>query len=219
MDLTHSLSPLVIFLLLLLYAPSPSTSDGFDIDPEGYIMFCPCMGRFGNQIAQFLGAMSFAKALNRTLILPHFVEYIPYQSGSLQIPFEDYFRYGSINAFHKSLTMDFFMGTIGPRVFPKGKRISICYGPRHGTKETPGEAPSCNAKDGNPFGPYWDHFGIDFDESAFYGEVGLYHCGLEDSYCINRWKEIFPASRYPVLAFTGAPGAFPVEEKNVQNQK
>ena len=209
-------SHLVIALVSLLHFPfSSPLTDGFDVDPEGYIMFCPCMGRFGNQIAQFLGAMSFAKALNRTLILPHWVEYIPYKSGSLQIPFEDYFRYPSALAYHKSLTMDYFMGTVGDKVFPKGRRVSLCYGPRQGSVEKN----DCNAKDGNPFGPYWDHFGIDFDKSAFYGDKGLYYCGLDDSYMIRRWKEEFPPAKYPVLAFTGAPGNFPVDEKDIQNQK
>lgn len=114
---------LLVFLLLHSLINSPVTGlNSFEVDPDGYMMFCPCMGRFGNQIAQFLGAMSFAKALNRTLILPHFIEYIPYQSGSLPIPFEDYFRYKSVLAYHKALTMDFFMGTVGNKVFPKGNR-------------------------------------------------------------------------------------------------
>lgn len=78
------------------------------------------------------------------------------------------------------------------------------------------ESDGCSAKEGNPFGPYWDKFGIDFDADEFFGPLG-YDPSFKDDKA--KWTSKYPADKYPVLAFTGAPGAFPVQEKNVHLQK
>ncbi|XP_035219962.1 GDP-fucose protein O-fucosyltransferase 1-like, partial [Stegodyphus dumicola] len=80
----------------------------------------------------------------------------------------------------------------------------FCYSAR-------GEGNSCNAKDGNPFGPFWDTFDVDFDDSVFYQPL---HYDVHHHNIGIKWNEKFPPDKYPVLAFTGAPATFPVQDVN-----
>ncbi len=57
----------------------------------------------------------------------------------------------------------------------------FCYSERHGQEES-----SCNAKEGNPFGPFWDNFKIDFVASEFYGP--LYYDTEEKQSSMN-WRK------------------------------
>jgi peptide-O-fucosyltransferase len=41
----------------------------------------------------------------------------------------------------------------------------FCYSAQVNEKS---DKESCHAKDGNPFGPFWSHFNIDFDDDIFY---------------------------------------------------
>jgi peptide-O-fucosyltransferase len=49
-------------------------------------------------------------------------------------------------------------------------------------------------KEGNPFGPFWDELGVDFDFHEKYNYDYLNQ---------NLWLKNLPASKYPVLAFKG----------------
>ncbi|XP_073244298.1 GDP-fucose protein O-fucosyltransferase 1-like isoform X1 [Porites lutea] len=174
----------------------------------GYIVYCPCMGRFGNQADQFLGSLSFAKGLNRTLVLPPWIVYPSYKiGGSERVPFDEWFLVKPLEAYHNVITMEKFMKDIAPSFWPPGQRIGFCYS-FTGHK--------CRMKEGNPFGPFWDHFNINFDD---YRE----HTGMlwdtESEHSRQAWLERFPASEYPVIALMGAPGEFPVRGQNWWLQK
>lgn len=122
------------------------------------------------------------------------------------MPFDKYFQVEPLQEYTKVILMKDFMQHLAPKVWPVGSRAIFCYAPRS-TKS------SCAAKEGNPFGPYWNAFNIEFDKDIFYGPLGY------DANDQNGWISKYPASEYPVLAFTGAPGSFPVAQQNVHLQK
>jgi peptide-O-fucosyltransferase len=68
-------------------------------------------GRFGNQAEQFLGALGFTQKLNRTLVLPHWVEY-PARN----------FQVEPLRAYLKVILMKDFVDRLAEKVWPKGKR-------------------------------------------------------------------------------------------------
>uniref|UniRef100_A0A182JU40 GDP-fucose protein O-fucosyltransferase 1 n=1 Tax=Anopheles christyi TaxID=43041 RepID=A0A182JU40_9DIPT len=182
------------------------------VDEKGYVMYCPCMGRFGNQADHFLGSFGFAKALNRTLVLPPWVEYRKGEVRSVQIPFDTYFQVTPLQAFHRVITMENFMNKLAPSLWPPEERISFCYTERMGLDGSTGHG--CNAKSGNPFGPFWDTFEVNFAKSEFFGPKLNYDIHHGDN-TARRWNERYPGDKWPVLAFTGAPAVFPVQQENL----
>ncbi|XP_044015725.1 GDP-fucose protein O-fucosyltransferase 1 [Aphidius gifuensis] len=198
----------VIFVSFLIIG-SGSHSQELSLDTNGYIVYCPCMGRFGNQADHFLGALGFAIALNRTLIVPPWVEYRTGEVRSIQVPFDTYFNLTSLAECHKVITMENFMKRLAPVIWPEENRISLCYSPRGSTE-------SCNAKEGNPFGPFWNTFNVNFTNSEFYGP---FHYDVHHTNIANEWKKKYPSVDWPILAFTGAPASFPVQHENKYLQK
>ncbi|XP_063233670.1 GDP-fucose protein O-fucosyltransferase 1 isoform X2 [Bacillus rossius redtenbacheri] len=197
----ESIFEIILFIVTFVFAE--------DVDKNGYILYCPCMGRFGNQADHFLGALGFAKGLNRTLALPAWVEYRYGEAHSIQVPFDTYFRVEPLQKFHRVITMEDFMKKIAPEIWPPEKRTAFCYTAR-------GSSRACNPKEGNPFGPFWDTYGVDFVGSEFYGPLhyDVYHRGMA-----AKWNSKYPPREWPVLAFTGAPASFPVQEENRALQK
>lgn len=197
---------LVVLVCVLLLLVSGEESAAPSWDSNGYILYCPCMGRFGNQAAHFLGSLAFAKALNRTLAVPPWRSYQRQQN----VPFSDFFELEPVRAYHRILPLHDFMAEFAPTYWPPGNRTGYCYGPSpHSDHQE-----DCSMKQGNPFGPFWDEFSVEFDNSVF---TRLSY-QIAHSSILKMWHEKYPASLHPILAFKGAPASFPVlpEHRSLQ---
>ncbi len=170
------------------------------IDKQGYVIFCLCMGRFGNQAEHFLGAMSFAKNLNRTLVVPPFITY-------KNVPYSEWFKLEKLKEFHRVIAAEDFMKYIAPQIWPKGKRNGFCWLPSSSgmNKE------HCQMMFGNPSTQFWTDLGVDkFDDSIIFTH------GFFD---YSEWLDKYPSENYPVIALKGAPASYPMVAQDRKNQK
>lgn len=173
---------------------------------QGFILYCPCMGRFGNQAEQLLGSLYFAKLLNRTLVLPPFIYYGLSQIPTL-IPFEDIIQVEPLQTYHEVLLLKDFMEQYAPTIWPSGKRRFYCYSNR----DSGGN--SCDALKGQPFNTFWTNFNISEDDSVFYKPL------ITNARDANSWRTNYPVSSHPVLVFVGAPSPFPTDKESIPIQK
>ncbi|ELT90125.1 hypothetical protein CAPTEDRAFT_1241 [Capitella teleta] len=160
------------------------------LNQSNLIVIFSCAGRTGNQLEHFLGGLAFAKSVNRTLVLPPFRTY-------RNVRFTEWFKFQPLTEFHRVVLAEDFMQYLAPEHWPPGQRIGFCWHPVTSNKK------ECHMKTGNPFGPFWDGFNIDFDQEQ------PYHISYYDS-DISKWNDLYPVSRYPVLAMRGAPAPFPM---------
>jgi len=164
-----------------------------EYDENGYVFFCLCMGRFGNQAEHFLGSMSFAKNLNRTFIVPPFRTY-------KNVPYNEWFKLEKLNEFHRSISAEDFMEHIAPLHWPEPERRGFCWG----TNE-------CVMEFGNPANEFWSQLGV----TKFTNNVNFNLDFVE----YEKWLKLYPATEYPVLALRGAPASYPIKPWDRGNQQ
>ncbi|OTF71429.1 GDP-fucose protein O-fucosyltransferase 1-like protein [Euroglyphus maynei] len=199
---------IVCFSILLIFAHNVDSIE-ISIDPNGYLLYCPCMGRFGNQAEQFLGTLQFARSIDRTLILPPFIEYVDYKV-TFQ-PFEDILEIDPIREYHRVITMKDFLTKLSPLIWKHENRSITCYSARNFSNDN--KKQDCNPFEGSPFKEFWYHLGVqEFPLGS------LYYKPLHTDYnYANEWKEKF--RHVPVLALVGAPSSFPTNSKAVKLSK
>ena len=188
----------LVLIIVLFLSKTITGTDG------RYIIYCPCMGRFGNQAEQLLGSLQFAKLLNRTLVLPPFISH---QNRKVHfISFDDILDVEPIKEYTSVMTLEEFMSKVSPLLWPPEKRKIFCYSRRAGRDD------DCNAMEGSPFGPFWRHVGVTrFSDSIFYSPLTTRAVEAKD------WINAY--DKEPVLAFVGAPSSFPVDDKTTELQK
>ncbi|RNA29388.1 GDP-fucose O-fucosyltransferase 1 [Brachionus plicatilis] len=183
-------------MIILLFISLTNIVSSYQYDPNGYVFFCLCMGRFGNQADHLLGSMSFAKHLNRTLVVPPFRTY-------KNVPFDEWFKLEDLEKYHRIISAEDFMKFIAPEYWTEKDRIGFCW------SYEPNQ--ECKLKDGNPMENFWTELGVDrFPKSV------NFILSFND---YEQWRIQFPASKYPVLAFRGAPASYPVKKQDRPNQK
>lgn len=184
----------VAIMLWVLPASGDETAMVTDMAKPGYLLYCPCMGRFGNQVAHLLGAMETARASGRTLVLPPFIEY---RAGKpTYIPFEQIYSVAAVNEYVPAVTLSEFLTM--PDAWPPEERRLYCSR-RSGSGE-------CPPLQGSPIKNFWEDHDITFVESvAVEGLAPSTTAGLGADLSLED---------HPVVALFGSPGAFPPQQRN-----
>lgn len=88
-----------------------------------------------------------------------------YVCAQQNVPFSDFFELEPLQEYHRVIPLHDFMTELAPSHWPPGDRTGYCHSPT--SLSTSEGREDCDMKLGNPFGPFWDEFSVEFDRSEF----------------------------------------------------
>ena len=167
----------------------------FEWDANGYLAFCPCMGRIGNQLEYTLQAFDLALATGRTLILPHFIDW---DAHPTRFPaFDDWYDVAHVRkSMPNALTWPQFLGHFGHR-WPPSERRAYCEIRPGSHRAAKGNTTCADLGVVGQPGSYWHRIGVRFGG----GEV-------RRKYSRQSAPQLPPAE-HPVVVMTSAGFRFP----------
>ena len=120
------------------------------------LIFCPCMGRFGNQLDHYISMLDFAKSIKRRLILPPF---IVFKAEIKLVPFESLFDFDEISKFTTVISPENYalakIETFScPESWLKENQLLKCT-------DCESETIGCEIS-GNPHATFWESLGVKF---------------------------------------------------------
>lgn len=182
-------------LFLFLTFTSICGASSYKHNPEGYVIYCPCYGELGEQLMQLLDALSFAKGLNRSLVVPQFLQrkWIGNNYMTILHNYSSFFDMDELSHEGGVISIDDFMQYIAPKYWPLRKRYGFCHTFSKG---------SCGL-DQHHYGDFWQENNVTFASNR---EQFSQYWGVEFSWSARRnYKTMYPAWKYPVLAYKHAP--------------
>ena len=173
------MSALSLVLLAVAAAGMAATDSAADAAPapewdadRGYLIACLCMGRYGNQMDQLLGALHFAKRTGRIFVAPPLTGWGKYSPATgLRTsfrPLDSVFDIAALNEYHTTITMEDFVTffaneTYNPELPWADEADRTIYCINRDAKDF--EPTDCRLTSGQAKGDFWAHYGFDVKET------------------------------------------------------
>eukprot|EP00051_Salpingoeca_urceolata_P011375 m.140810 g.140810 ORF g.140810 m.140810 type:complete len:663 (-) comp17095_c0_seq1:178-2166(-) len=179
---------------------------GCSVSGVGYLVYVPAMGRFGNQVDQLLGTLALAKALNRTLVLPPFVDYSPLPTFT---PFDAVFDVAHVLASGFSVVpLQQAAAVLAARSAAATVYCEHGFqgGWQQGQRAHRLPLETCRqALAGVPQQAFWNHHNISFADAAFH--PGIFGPTISVA---AEWATALPVCDHPVVFLGRAPAMYPL---------